>query len=126
MNPPLQVIVDLHAELLEEHGGAPGLRDAGALEASVNRPLQIIAYGGDGVTIPELAAAICVSLCRNHPSIDGNKRAAFAALGLVLGLNGYELDAAEREAADKVLAVAAGTLDEAAFRDWVAERSFPV
>ncbi|CAO3449071.1 death-on-curing family protein [Azospirillum argentinense] len=126
VNPPLQALLDLHGELLLEHGGAPGMRDLGALEASLARPYQLIAYGDDRLTIFDLAAALCVSVCRNHPFVDGNKRAAFVALGLCLGLNGFELDAAEREAADTILALAAGRLSEEAFRDWVADHCYDI
>jgi len=124
VNPPLQAVLDLHAELLSEHGGAAGIRDLGALEASLARPYQLIAYGDERLSVFDLGAAICVSICRNHPFVDGNKRAAFVALGLVLGLNGFELDATEREAADRILALAAGTLTEEAFRDWVADHAY--
>ncbi|BAI76327.1 death-on-curing protein (plasmid) [Azospirillum sp. B510] len=126
VNPPLQAVLDLHGELLAEHGGAPGIRDPGALEASLARPYQLIAYGDERLTIFDLGAAVCASVCRNHPFVDGNKRAAFVALGLVLGLNGFELDAAEREAADIILAFAAGTLTEEALRDWVANHAFDI
>lgn len=126
VNPPLQAVLDLHGELLLEHGGAPGMRDLGALEASLARPYQLIAYGDDRLTIFDLAAAVCVSVCRNHPFVDGNKRAAFVALGLCLGLNSFELDAAEREAADIILALAAGRLGEEAFRDWVADHCYDI
>ena len=120
--PPIEAIIDIHAELLGEHGGAPGLRDRGGLEASLARGRQLLAYG-EKSTICDLAAAICVSLCRSHPFVDGNKRAAFAALGITLGLNGLVLDVAEREAIRVMLAVAAGNVDEATFCDWVAKNT---
>jgi len=123
--PPLQAILDLHAELLAAHRGAPGLRDQGAPEAALARPRQILAYSTEGATVFALAAALCISLCRHHhPFIDGNKRIAFAALGMTLGLNGLYLDATEREAAEKIIALAAGKMDEQSFRDWVADNSF--
>ena len=78
--PPIKAIIDLHAEALEEHGGAPGLRDKGALEAALARPRQILAYSEESVTVFDLAAALCVGICRNHPFVDGNKRAGFLAL----------------------------------------------
>lgn len=126
VNPPLQAVLDLHGELLAEHGGAPGIRDLGALEASLARPYQLMAYGDGQLTIFDLAAAVCTSVCRNHPFVDGNKRAAFITLGLVLGLNGFELDALEREAADIILALAAGTMTEDLFRDWVADHAYDI
>ena len=122
----MRALLDLHGELLAEHGGAPGLRDAGALESSLARPYQLIAYGDDTLTIFDLAAALCASICRNHPFVDGNKRAAFVALGVTLGLNGFELDTTEREAADKILTLAAGSQSEAEFRDWVADHSYVI
>jgi death-on-curing protein len=126
VNPPLRALLNLHDELLAEHGGAPGLRDAGASESSLARPYQLIAYGDDTLTIFDLAAALCASICRNHPFVDGNKRAAFVALGVTLGLNGFELDTTEREAADRILTLAAGTQSEAEFRDWVADHSYSI
>ena len=124
--PPIEAIVDLHAEALQEHGGAPGLRDKGALEAALARPQQILAYSEQPVTVFDLAAALCVGICRNHPFVDGNKRAAFLALLVTLGLNDLVLDVAEREAAEKVTAAASGDLDEAGFRDWVARNTYEV
>ncbi|EWY40515.1 death-on-curing protein [Skermanella stibiiresistens SB22] len=126
VNPPLQVILEFHDELLAEHGGTPGIRDLGALEASMARPYQLIAYADERLTIFDLAAALCASICRSRPFIDGNKRAAFLALGLALGLNGFELDTTEREAADRVLNLASGSLPEQEFRDWVADHSYAI
>ncbi|TWB16918.1 death-on-curing protein [Nitrospirillum amazonense] len=121
--PPIEAIIDLHAELLAEHGGASGLRDRGALEASLARAHQIIAYAEGSVTVFDLAAAVCVSILRNHPFVDGNKRAGFVALGTTLILNGLFLDVSEREAADMILAVAASERSEEEFRRWVADNS---
>lgn len=124
--PPIEAVIALHAELLEEHGGAAGLRDRGALEMSFAPPHQILAYAEGHVTAFDLAAALCVSILRNHPFVDGNKRAGFLALGMMLGMNGVYLDASEREAADVVLAVAAGEMTEDAFRDWIAANSYDI
>lgn len=123
--PPIEAIIDLHDELLVEHGGAGALRDRGALEASLARPLQIMSYADGHVTIFDLAAAICASIIRNHPFVDGNKRAGFCALGLTLGLNGLYLDASEREATTMTMALAAREMTEEAFRDWVTDHSYP-
>lgn len=122
--PPIEAIIDLHAELLAEHGGAPGLRDRGALEASLARAHQIVAYGEKHITVFDLAAAVCVSILRNHPFVDGNKRAGFVALGMILHMNGLHLDVSEREAADMILSVAASERSEDEFRQWVTDNSF--
>ena len=56
---------------------------------------------------------------KNHPFIDGNKRAAFLAVGMFLYLNGYRLKAAQADATLTILAVASGDIDEAEFAAWI-------
>ena len=113
----------LHDESLAEHGGAPGLRDEGLLESALARPLNLAAYGNPDLL--ELAAAYGVGLAKNHPFIDGNKRAAFLAVGLFMALNGRRLVASQAEATLTMLAVAAGQTDESAFARWLREHSAP-
>lgn len=97
----------------------------GALEAALARPQHVHAYAAGPVTVFDLAAALCASICRHHhPFVDANKRTAFAVLGVTLGLNGLYLDVTEREAAAKVTALAAGEISEQSFRNWVAGNSF--
>jgi death-on-curing protein len=122
--PPVEAIIDLHAELLTEHGGAPGIRDRGALEASLARAHQIMAYSDEDVSVFDLAAVVCVSILRNHPFVDGNKRAGFVTLGVILHMNGFFLDVTEREAADMILSVAASERSEEELRRWGAGNSF--
>ncbi len=107
----------LHGESLAEHGGLPGLRDAGLLDSALARPLNLAVYGMPDLA--ELAASYGVGLAKNHPFVDGNKRAAFLAVGLFLGLNGYRLNATPRDATQVMLHVAAGEIDEAAFAAWL-------
>jgi death on curing protein len=113
----------LHADSLAEHGGAPGLRDEGLLDSALARPLNLVSYGEP--TLESLAAAYGVGLAKNHPFVDGNKRAAFLAVGLFLALNGHRLNASQAEATLTMLAVAAGTLDEPAFADWIRQHVRP-
>lgn len=107
----------LHDESLAEHGGAPGLRDVGLFESALARPVNLAAYGQPDLAA--LAASYGVGLAKNHPFVDGNKRVAFLATGLFLLLNGHRLVATQAEATLTMLAVAAGTLDEAAFAAWI-------
>lgn len=112
-----QALCLLHDESVAEHGGAPGLRDEGLLESALARPLNLAAYGEPDVF--ELAAAYGVGLAKNHAFVDGNKRAAFLAVGLFLALNGYRLQATQADATLTMFAVAAGSLDEPAFGAWL-------
>ncbi|MDO9450665.1 MAG: type II toxin-antitoxin system death-on-curing family toxin [Rugosibacter sp.] len=112
-----RVLLLLHRESLAEHGGLPGLRDDGLLDSALARPLNLAAYGMPDLA--ELAATYGVGLAKNHPFVDGNKRAAFLAVGLFLAINGYRLNATQLEATQTMLHVAAGEIDEAAFAAWL-------
>jgi len=120
--PPIEAIIELHDEWIKMFGGASGVRDRGSLESSIGRAMQVLSYDEDADTIMA-AAAVCVSICRNHPFIDGNKRAAFGSLGLILGMNGYYLDVSEHEAAAVIIALAAGKTQEDTFRSWVRQNT---
>lgn len=107
----------LHDESLAEHGGAPGLRDEGLLDSALARPLNLVAYGGPDLAA--LAAAHGVGLAKNHAFVDGNKRAAFLAVGLFLALNGQRLAATQADATLTMLAIASGALGEDEFAAWI-------
>lgn len=111
------VVAAVHDAQLAEHGGAAGVRDAGLLASVLARPRNLHAYGETDVF--RLAAAYASGIVRNHPLIDGNKRTAFLAAYVFLGLNGLDLGADEVEAAAAVLMLASGDLEEEAFADWL-------
>ena len=111
----------LHAESLAEHGGGEGLRDEGLLESALARPENLAAYGKPDAA--DLAASYGLGLAKNHPFIDGNKRAAFLAVGLFLYLNGYRLQATQADATLTMLAVAGSEITEAEFAAWIREHA---
>jgi death-on-curing protein len=80
-----------HRQLIARYGGAPGVRDVGALESALQRPQT-----GYYDTIIEEAAALLESLVQNHPFVDGNKRVAFAVVDVFLRINGYTIVAPSR------------------------------
>ena len=112
-----QVLLLLHDESLAEHGGSPGLRDEGLLDSALARPLNLSLYGQPDVA--DLAASYGVGLAKNHAFVDGNKRAAFLAVGMFLAVNGYRLQATQADATLTVMDVAAGTMDESTFAQWI-------
>jgi death-on-curing protein len=77
-----------HKLLIEHYGGAPGIRDAGALESALHRPQT-----GYYATHVHEAAALLESLVQNHPFVDGNKRVAFAVVDVFLRINGHSITA---------------------------------
>ena len=116
-----QIIVAIHDEQLAVHGGAAGLRDEGLLESALDRPRNRWAY--EQAELAELAAAYAFGIARNHPFVDGNKRAGFVAGILFLELNGFSFIASEEDATQAVLGLAGGTLDEAAYTAWLRANS---
>jgi death-on-curing protein len=118
-----QVLLLLHDESLAEHGGASGLRDEELLDSALARPVNLALYTDPDVT--SLAASYGVGLAKNHPFIDGNKRAALLSVGLFLAINGYSLRTSQADATLAVLEVAAGDMDEAAFAQWIRGRLQP-
>ena len=115
----------LHDRLLALHGGPAGVRDAALLQSALARPQQVAAYAQTPGII-DMAAAYTAGIVRNHPFIDGNKRTGFVVGVLFLELNGYRFTASEEDAAQAVLGLAAGTLDEQGYAAFLrANASFP-
>jgi len=115
------VVQAIHTDQLREHGGRPGLRDEAALESALARPKQRLSYA-PGTDLAELAAAYGHGLSANHPFIDGNKRVAFLAMAVFLGLNGKTIEAPEEEVVTVMLALAAHEMTEAELAAWLRSR----
>lgn len=114
----LAEVIDLHRMLIAPAGGSPGLRDFGALESAVAQPRMT--FGGDLYpSLLEKAAALCFSLVKNHPFVDGNKRVGHAAMETLLLLNGFEIEASTDEQEQLVLALAAGQLSREDLVAWL-------
>ena len=111
------VLLMLHDESLAEHGGGVGIRDEGLLDSALSKPLNNVAYGAPDIA--ELAAAYGFGLAKNHPFVDGNKRAAFLAVGLFLYLNGHRLTATQADATRAILALAGSEINESQFAQWI-------
>ncbi|MDO8773997.1 MAG: type II toxin-antitoxin system death-on-curing family toxin [Burkholderiaceae bacterium] len=107
----------LHGESLAEHGGGEGVRDEGLLDSALARPLNLLAY--EKPDFSQLAASYGFGLAKNHTFVDGNRRAAFLAVGLFLYLNGYRLQTSQADATLTVLALAAGDITEEQFAAWI-------
>jgi|SRR5579859_454623 len=112
-----ELILAIHDEQIAEHGGASGIRDEGLLESALSRPLNRASYGDPDIA--ERAAVYAIGIVLNHPFVDGNKRAGFAALFTFLGLNGATFEPPEVDATMAMLRLAADELNEDEFIDWV-------
>ena len=108
-------VLGMHTVLVRRYGGAPGVRDFGALEAALFRPQT--GYYTDAVAE---AAALMESLAINHPFVDGNKRIAFAAADVFLRVNGWRLQRpAMQVAAEMLHMLESGTFDFAHLEPWL-------
>ncbi len=112
----------LHDESLKEHGGAEGLRDSGLLDSALARAQNLFAYEEVGDAC-RLAATYAFGIVKNHPFVDGNKRAAFIAAGLFSQMNGARLHADRAEAVLVMLDLASGELTELQFAEWLRKNS---
>ena len=122
MSEPIWIDADalrlLHRESLAEFGGLSGIRDEGLFLSALARPRNLFVY--EEVTdISRLAAAYAYGLARNHPFNDGNKRAAFLAIGMFLATNSFLLKVEPTEAVNTMLALAAGDLTELDLASWI-------
>jgi death on curing protein len=118
--PDLTVVLAIHEEQLAEHGGKPGVRNAGLLESALNRPLSHLAFGRKS-DIADLSAVLAHGIATSHPFVDGNKRVSAVVTELFLELNGYELVADDADVVVTWLALAAGERDEKAMAMWIRE-----
>lgn len=104
----LDDVLALHAHQIETYGGSLGIRDTGLLESAINMP-QATAFGEDlHPTLEEKAAAYLFHIVKNHPFVDGNKRAGLAVALAFLDVNEVWVQASEEELVELVLAVATG------------------
>ena len=93
--PDLVEVLLLHASLIDEFGGTPGIRDQSALESALARP-----QSGYYESLVQEAAAMMESLANNHAFVDGNKRVAFFVTDTFLRMNGHFIECENDEAND--------------------------
>lgn len=122
------VVLTLQMELLEAHGGEPGLRDPDALDTALGAAHELATLGGEfgpEADIAALAATYGHSLCTAKPFRDGNRRTALLCTELFLRLNGWRLVASEADWLLTLLDLSIGAMDTEAFADWLREHLEP-
>lgn len=115
---PEQVLF-IHSRVIQETGGAHGLRDLAMLLSPLGRPQAT--FGGknlyDGFF--SKSAVLMDSLVRNHPFIDGNKRTAITSTAFFLYLNGYSLRVEPNEMVHFTLSCAQSQLTLVEISTWL-------
>lgn len=117
-------VIAFHEESLQRFGGPSGVRDWTMLDSALARPQNKHAYAAE-FDLAGLAAAYAYGIARNHPFIDGNKRAAYLAMEVFLIINGFDLDVADEDAIAAFLGLAAGEVGEEELAAWIRERMAP-
>jgi len=120
---PDDLVLVIHADLLQRYGGRAGLRDRGLLESALAQPRVTVGGRFAHKTLFEKAAAYGFHLCKNHPFVDGNKRVAFVLMDMFLEKNGWEIVTDEEEAYSMMMALASGRLAKAQLTSWLKEHS---
>jgi len=112
-------VLSLHRQIIEQSGGALGVRDLGALESALAQPRMT--FGGEDLypTLVDKAAAVAFSIVMNHPFVDSNKRTGHAAMETFLVLNGMEISASVDEQEQVILALASGNSERESFVEWL-------
>ncbi len=113
----LEQVKVAHERQLARFSGPAGLRDEGALESALARPLNRWHYGK--TDLAALAAAYAFGLARNHAFIDGNKRVAFVAMVLFLRRSGIRFAPPPPQATAIMLALTAGEVEEKGLTRWI-------
>ncbi|MFZ2493353.1 MAG: type II toxin-antitoxin system death-on-curing family toxin [Thermoanaerobaculia bacterium] len=110
----LDEVLALHADQIRRYGGFHGIRDLALLESAVANARATFEGSFLHPTIFEMAAAYLYGICRNHPFVDGNKRAALITAMAFLAMNDVVIRADDDDFYDLVIGVAEGTVSRSA------------
>lgn len=116
---PSSVVIKIHDDLIQQFGGASGIRDASLLDSALHMPEA--QFGGEFLhtTIYEMAAAYAFHICKNHPFLDGNKRTAYSVMLLFLSLNDFDFVDDDQEYYAVMMAVANGEMTKQQLSEWL-------
>ncbi len=98
-------------------GGLNGIRDKGLLESATLNPQNLYFY--NNADILNLASSYAVSIIKNHPFLDGNKRTGFAVVNAFLELNDTIINFPEDETVEMMVKVATSELDVEGLALWL-------
>ena len=121
----LDEVLAIHAHQIQRYGGRPGLRDRALLESALGMPRATFEDEALHPSVAEKGAAYLFHVVKNHPFIDGNKRAGLACCLVFLRLNGMRIVATDDELVDLVMGVAGGTRSKADVAVFLASHASP-
>ncbi len=122
----LAEVLELHRLVVADTGGSSELRDIGLLLSAIAQPRAMFEGHELYPGLIEKATALCFSLVKNHPFVDGNKRVGHAAMETFLVLNGFELEADVEAAETAILGVASGAIGREELLAWLRDHARPI
>lgn len=114
-------VIFINKIVVERFGGLNGIRDRGLLESATLNPQNLYFY--NNADILNLASSYAVSIIKNHPFLDGNKRTGFASMNAFLELNDTIIDFPEDETVDIMVKVATSEVDVEGLALWLRDLS---
>ena len=112
-------IIMLHEAIYERYGGSCGVLNEGMLDSALQAPFQT--FGGEELfpDTKDKILRLAYGLIKNHSFRDGNKRIGALVLLVLLGLNGWHVNATNEEFADIIMGIAASEKDDEDLKQWV-------
>lgn len=108
----VEQVIDFHNEIINEFGGAHGIRELSLLISAVEMPKASMFGEFLHATIYDKAAAYLYHIVCNHPFLDGNKRSGLVSALTFLEVNDVILEYDENELEELVVKVAAGKAEK--------------
>jgi len=119
----LEEVLEIHRDQIARYGGTEGIRDLGLLESALAMPQAGAGNQYFHDDLFEMTAAYLFHIVRNHPFVDGNKRAGLAVALVFLEMNGIRLRVSNEALVNTVLAVAEGKLSKGALAEFFRRRA---
>lgn len=119
----IETVLKQHSLVIAQSGGADGIRDRNILESAIGRPFQTFAGQDLYPTVLGKAAAILESIIVNHPFVDGNKRTGYTVARTFLRINGFDINAAEDNRYDFIIAIASGEMHYEDILNWLQQNT---
>ena len=119
----LEQLLELHALVISQTGGANGLRDLGRLESVIASQSQNVFGEELYPSLYEKAAALIRGIIADHPFVDGNKRTGILAGLTFLEVNKVNFKAKKGGLEDFAVEAAVKKLDIASIAAWLQKHS---
>lgn len=119
----IEDILQLHFNIIEEYGGAHGIRSEERLQSVIEAP-QLTVFGAEQYTGDYNKAAVYIrNIIGDHPFVDGNKRTGITSGSVFLLTNGYKLTATPKQLEDFAVSIAVDNLDIETIASWLQSNS---